>query len=278
MAVKQIVYDAIRSGTARSPGLLRAADWKLWTDARTLLNKYIKEFSGGGVRLETTGSYAMVAGKLGAHIAANAYYDGTNWNRYDTAQAASFIAVGQGQFLFYSAPAGANPIVWSVSAAQVPGASMAWLPLTLNPPRCRLYRTAAQSIPNVTGTAVSWTAAHENVAGAAPAAIWSAGTPTRLTAPIAGRYLFTATVAWGASAAGAMRHINLGAPGFQFAATGIPPIAGGYSPQMNVAGVVGMTAGSYVELNGYQDSGGALNLISDGGGQYPQIQAQRISP
>jgi hypothetical protein len=53
--------------------------------------------------------------QLAQHIAANAYYDGTNWQRFNTANSASCITVQtNGEPQYRSIGPGANPISWNV--------------------------------------------------------------------------------------------------------------------------------------------------------------------
>jgi hypothetical protein len=73
---------------------------------------YIKTTAASSLHLaiEAPAGFASVHGKSGSHLTGNAYWDGTNWNRYDTAAGASMINDGGGSMGFYNAPAGANPI------------------------------------------------------------------------------------------------------------------------------------------------------------------------
>jgi hypothetical protein len=62
------------------------------------------------IEVESPGRYAFFTSKLGSYIAANAYYDGTNWQRYDTAQPVALWAVTTSVIGMYGAAAGANPV------------------------------------------------------------------------------------------------------------------------------------------------------------------------
>lgn len=67
-----------------------------------------------GLYLENVAASSTVAGLSSVNAAANATWDGTNWNRIDTAQPASLHVVDRsGALNFYTAAAGANPIAWS---------------------------------------------------------------------------------------------------------------------------------------------------------------------
>lgn len=53
--------------------------------------------------------FGSVAALERAYLTQNLSYDGTNWQRDDTAQAAGMLVVGGTGFTYYNAPAGANP-------------------------------------------------------------------------------------------------------------------------------------------------------------------------
>jgi hypothetical protein len=63
--------------------------------------------------LESPQQYVMLSAKLGPYLSGNAYWDGTNWNRYDVAQPATYLAANPTAVQMASAPAGANPITWT---------------------------------------------------------------------------------------------------------------------------------------------------------------------
>jgi len=80
--------------------------------------------------LESQVSHLFLSSGPGAnvHLAANAYYDGVNWQRYDVnSTSAVFSANAGGGFSFYSQAAGANPLSLA-SVAQMSAAGN----LTLN--------------------------------------------------------------------------------------------------------------------------------------------------
>lgn len=67
--------------------------------------------------LKSSTSYLFLAGKTGIYLSSNAYFDGTNWQRFDTAQASAMIvpSANNGILEFRTAPAGANPITWTIN-------------------------------------------------------------------------------------------------------------------------------------------------------------------
>lgn len=62
-----------------------------------------------------SGEYSFVTAKNTSHVTGNAYWNGTDWNRYDTTKpSVMFRADGsKGEINLYTALAAANPITWS---------------------------------------------------------------------------------------------------------------------------------------------------------------------
>jgi hypothetical protein len=73
--------------------------------------------AASNLSIEAPNGYAMVSSRIGSHLMANAWWDGTNWNRYDVAQSAMGVISGPTVVTFYSAPSGANPITWTSAAS-----------------------------------------------------------------------------------------------------------------------------------------------------------------
>jgi hypothetical protein len=65
--------------------------------------------SGSSLSIEAPNQYLMLSSKSGSHLIGNAYYDGTNWQRFDVAQALALVVASPGGISFSTAPAGANP-------------------------------------------------------------------------------------------------------------------------------------------------------------------------
>jgi hypothetical protein len=63
--------------------------------------------------IESPAQYAFIGGRVLGGLNGNAYYDGANYQRYDTAQPASQVQVSGGALTVLTAPAGANPITWT---------------------------------------------------------------------------------------------------------------------------------------------------------------------
>ena len=69
--------------------------------------------SSASISIESADGYAQLQGKNSVLIGSNAYYDGTNWQRFTTANGAMHINFGgvtNTTFAIYAVPSGANPI------------------------------------------------------------------------------------------------------------------------------------------------------------------------
>jgi hypothetical protein len=79
-------------------------------------NEYIRnpKNNASSLSIESSDGFAQLQGKAGALVALNAYYDGSQWQRFDVSSAAMHINLGTALNI-YSAPAGANPIVWTTT-------------------------------------------------------------------------------------------------------------------------------------------------------------------
>jgi hypothetical protein len=124
-----------------------------------------------------------------------------------------------------------------------------------------VYRTANQSINSAANTAIQFdneeqdtSAFHDNVTN-----------NTRLTVPYAGTYAVWACVQF-AAAGGNLRYIFFGRNGLNTAGNlkGLAlqqvALAGQVVALVSSAKFVNLSAGDYIELFAFQDSGGALNV------------------
>jgi hypothetical protein len=97
-------------------------DGVLWRAVRRLAM-----LADSSVRLDAPAANAFLGGKVNAHLCANAYNDGSAFQRYDTTQPAAIVLVVPGGTLqLLTVGAGANPIAgWTGSATL--GADSGWL-------------------------------------------------------------------------------------------------------------------------------------------------------
>lgn len=131
---------------------------------------------------------------------------------------------------------------WRVVAGEVPAASV--------------ERTTTQSIGTGSATAVSFGAEifdHGNC--------WVIGSPTRLTAPIAGVYTVTAAVEFAQNATG-NRQVHIYTNGSEHSRVTVPSVGSGLATRVSHSAIVELAAGGYVECFVFQDSGGNLNITN----------------
>ena len=78
--------------------------------------------------VESPDGMLMLSGLQAPHINANSYWDGTDWQRFDVAQAASNLIVQAGGLLYRTAAPAANPIANWVTAFNVDGVGNVTIP------------------------------------------------------------------------------------------------------------------------------------------------------
>lgn len=122
----------------------------------------------------------------------------------------------------------------------------------------RVTRTAGQSIPNSTTTAMVWDvetwdtdAMHSTVSNT-----------SRLTCAVAGRYRVSATSTVVANATG-VRGLTLWKNGAFYSYVRAAN-AGADIPNLVLTDLVSLVVGDYVEIAAFQNSGGALTFGTDG--------------
>ena len=132
-------------------------------------------------------------------------------------------------------------------------------------PGARVRRTAAVTIPgNASGsTVLSYDATPDfNVGG-----VFDTAQPTRMTAPIAGRYLIVANARWESNVNG-RRTIALEVNGTvaQIARSNISAswlTTATFNPEQTTEAIYKLNAGDYVEVLAYQDSTSPLTLLTN---------------
>lgn len=141
-------------------------------------------------------------------------------------------------------------------------------------PIFKATRDAAQSISsNATAqaaNAISWDNVMVDLMGG-----WSAGNPTRWTAPKACYVTLLGGVGFASSAAGTVRGASWFLNGAAFLASGATPIANVPAAVVATADAralpVLLAAGDYIELIPVQNSGAALNTATPNGRPYAAI-------
>lgn len=117
----------------------------------------------------------------------------------------------------------------------------------------RVRRSTNQTINDSTFTAVSFdTVIYDN------GGLWDSSIPTKLTAPISGVYMLTASVEWASNTSGDRNT-------YIVTSTTTPAIdlrraAAGGTVQVTIAGLASLSEGEAAELYGWQNRGGTLNI------------------
>jgi hypothetical protein len=136
----------------------------------------------------------------------------------------------------------------------------------LGAPSVRTYRSTAQAITNSTDTALTfntnrWDDLPSGLTG--PQHSTSSNT-NRLTCKSPGKYIIFGNVVWAGSAAGS-RTLYARLNGSQLLDSDSKSNDGTNVVRMDVSTVYELSVGDYVELVVFQDSGGGLNVITEGG-------------
>lgn len=120
----------------------------------------------------------------------------------------------------------------------------------------RVYRTTNQSITTATLTALS-----PDTLDFDTDVYWAAGTPTRLTAPRAGKYTVGCSILWDSSTTGnrSVYVVKNGVTGTRLAGEQMAANASGI---LNIATTLNLVAGDYVEFYVNQNSGGSVNVVA----------------
>lgn len=137
----------------------------------------------------------------------------------------------------------------------------------------RVYNSGNISIPDNTGTFLTFDSERRDDGG-----VHSTSSNTdRLTAPVSGWYVITGHVNYAANATGVrVANIAMNAGNTVIAAMNIPGNAGGIDTQVSITSIYYLTAGDYVRLMAYQNSGGALNVTAVA--QYSPEFAMKLLP
>lgn len=139
--------------------------------------------------------------------------------------------------------------------------------------RARAYANAQTSIANAAWTAVALGAEQEDTDS-----YHSTSTNTsRMTVPTTDWYLIIGQSNFVSNTTGNIRGVSLRVNGGTYiAAYYLPPIAGGFETALSVSVMYPLTAGQYVEMCMYQDSGGALNTTAFPSTQTPALAIYRL--
>jgi hypothetical protein len=125
----------------------------------------------------------------------------------------------------------------------------------------RVWRDSAQSIPDATATAISFS---DEISDSGN--MWVVGSPTRLTVAIPGLYLVTAQGSFSGSTGGTAREIMIMKNGSDIISDALNTHYGENSTNINTTAIAYLAIGDYVEMKVFQNSGGNLDFRSETGG------------
>lgn len=129
------------------------------------------------------------------------------------------------------------------------------LNVVANPPICKVRQTVAQSLTNSTATAITFTTEDVDTSGMHS----TSSNTSRLVATVAGWYLCTGNISYASNATGIRTtawQVN-GTP-INGAGTAVAPISGVTTRCAAAGTLLFLAVSDYVELIGFQSSGGAL--------------------
>jgi hypothetical protein len=143
----------------------------------------------------------------------------------------------------------------------------------------RVIRTSAQTIPNNTWTAVSFSQATFDDRPSELSTHWSSGTPTRLTCRVAGTYYVYGSVMFTANTNGdRMIGIRLNGSQFWFTSNTRAVTVATLNTILDVSGIIKLNIEDYIELMAFQNSGGGLNIPYDANNPHsPALGMARIA-
>lgn len=123
----------------------------------------------------------------------------------------------------------------------------------------RIYRSTNQAVAN--STLVAFSPDTADFDAGSPTAFWSAGSPTRLTAPQAGKYTVGCSILWDSSTTGnrSVYVVKNGTTATRLAGEQMVANSGGV---LNLATTLNLTSGDYVEFYAFQNSGGSVNITA----------------
>lgn len=120
----------------------------------------------------------------------------------------------------------------------------------------KAYHTAGVTLNNGSYTAIALNANAFDTAGIHSTTV----NTTRLVAPVAGKYVVCGSLRYAGNSAGSYRAIQLAKNQVTFAscwaAANVAPLTS------HITDIVDMLPGDYIEMYGYQDSGGSLATLA----------------
>lgn len=173
---------------------------------------------------------------------------------------------------FSSSSAGLAPASGTADATKfLNGAGGYTVPAAITATSCKLRNSTSTSVPNGTFTTLTFDTEDWDSGG-----MHSGANPTRITAPTAGKYMIVGSTGFAANVSGRRVLDIRDSSGTIMARTeSAPDPASASQTFCHVAAIVNMTAGGYVELVAWQNSGSSL-LTVVGSAFSPLFEAYKI--
>jgi hypothetical protein len=149
-------------------------------------------------------------------------------------------------------------------------ASNLTLEALVSPPAASVGRTASQAVANNTSTTVAFTAESFDSADLHD----NATNNTRLTTPVEGLYQVSANVKWGGVNPNGSRSLNVLKNGVTELEDARSAFDGVLS--QSVSGLLSMSAGDFVEVQVFQDSGAALSILAPPGLAFSMVKVGEL--
>lgn len=119
----------------------------------------------------------------------------------------------------------------------------------------KVTRSTTQALTTGTDTPISWDTEAFDIGG-----YWAIGDPTKFTISITGYYLVEGNITFETNSTGE-RHTSIFVNGVAQVGQRQPPISAN-ATIINTCGILALTAGDYVQLVAFQNSGGNLNALN----------------
>lgn len=141
-----------------------------------------------------------------------------------------------------------------------------------NPPKCRVYNSAAISVTNNVETALTFNSERFDTDTMHSTAVNTG----RITFTTAGTYLVGGSIRWADTASTAAQRLAIRVGGATKIAETLNNHANNGGSPITVTTLYAFSAGDYVELVAYQNTAGALNVTATGN-QSPEFWAVWVS-
>jgi len=181
------------------------------------------------------------------------------------------LIAGTGADAFSRLAIGANDTVLTADSAEATGLKWA-TPAAASFIGARVCRNSNQSLSNATETVITWTVESFDTHGF----YTSSPNPSRLTIPsgYGGYYLCISQLHYGSSVNGFRTNTIYVNGSTSMAQTEIGTSSRGSS--VYAIDIINLAAADYLEIRGYQDSGGSLNVIGDSSNDYTYFTIQKV--